>query len=353
MTKDLTGSTGERLLVVNLAAASKNWALPGWAEEEIRGRVPDGWRVHFVRAPTVSDGDGDPRPSAEVREAIRDAEAYFGFGMSQPLFAEARRLRWVHSAAVGIAAILFDDFVRSPVALTNSAGIMAPPIAEHVVGGLLYLTRMFDAAVRLQQRATWDKTPFVSPDSRIRELGRCRALVVGAGGIGATIAERLAAFGVRVTGVRRRPELGVPPGCARVVGPDAIDDELPGADILVLAAPHTRQTRGLMTAERLDRLPEGAILVNVARGALVDEGALVERLRSGRLRGAVLDGFTQEPLPGDHPLWQLPQVLLTPHVSAVSPEGFWERELELFLDNWRRYDAGKPLRNLVDKQQGY
>ena len=341
------------LLVVNLAAASVNWRLPEWAEQRITESVPAGWSVRFVRAPTISDADGDPRPSAEALEAIRGADAYFGFGMSPPLFAEATRLRWVHSAAVGIAAVLFDEFVHSPVVLTNSAGIMGPPIAEHVVGGLLYLCRVFDAAVDLQRRATWDKSPFVSPDSRIRELGRCRALIVGAGGIGSAIAQRLAAFGTAVTGMRRRPELGVPPGCTRVVGPDALDDELPGADVLVLAAPHTRATRGLMTAARLDRLPEGAMLANVARGALVDEAALVARLQSGRLRGAVLDVFTREPLPSDSPLWHLPQVLLTPHVSAVSPEGFWARELDLFLDNWHRFAAGSPLRNLVDKQEGY
>ena len=346
-------SSAPRLLVVNLAATSANWALPPWGEEAIRAAAPDGWAVHFVRAPTISDGDGDPRPSAEVLEAIRQADAYFGFGMSAPLFAAATRLRWVHSAAVGIAAMLFDDFVRSETVLTNSAGVMAPPIAEHVVGGLLWLCRAFDTAGELQRRATWDKTPFVAPGAKVRELGRCRALVVGAGGIGSLIAQRLSAFGTRVTGVRRNPDRGLPPGCARVVGPEALDAELPSADVLVLAAPHTRETRGLVTAERLDRLPEGAMLVNVARGALVDEAAMVARLRNGRLRGAVLDVFSREPLPSDDPLWHLPQVLLTPHVSAVSPEGFWERALALFLDNWRRFDRGDRLTNLVDKQAGY
>ena len=347
------GAPGERLLVVNLAATSVNWALPGWAERRIVEETPAGWRAVFVRAPTVSDGDGDPRPSAEAKEAIRDAEAYFGFGMSPELFSAGPRLRWIHSAAVGIAALLFRELVESPVVLTNSAGIMGAPIAEHVIGGLLYLVRGFDAAVDLQRAGRWDKAPFVAPGAPIRELGRCRVLVVGAGGIGGAIAERLAAFGCRVTGIRRNPGRGAPPGFETVHGPDALERLLPESDVVILSAPHTPETRGLLTAARMDLLPRGAMIVNVARGALLDEDALVERLRDGRLRGAVLDVFSREPLPGDSPLWHLSQVLLTPHVSAVSPEGFWERGLALFLDNWRRFAAGEPLRNRVDKQAGY
>ena len=344
---------GERVLVVNLASTSVNWALPEWAERRIVAEAPPGWRPVFVRAPTVSDGDGDPRPSDEAKAAIRDAEAYFGFGMSPALFAAATRLRWIHSAAVGIAALLFRELVESPVVLTNSAGLMGPPIAEHVVGGLLYLVRAFDAAVDLQRAGRWDKAPFVSPGANVRELGRCRVLVVGAGGIGSAIATRLAAFGCHVAGTRRHPGRGTPPGFAEIHGPEALDALLARSDVVILSAPHTRETRGLLTAARLDLLPRGAMVVNVARGALLDEAALAERLRDGRLRGAVLDVFSTEPLPGESPLWHLSQVLLTPHVSAVSPEGFWERGLALFLDNWRRHAAGEPLRNRVDKLAGY
>jgi phosphoglycerate dehydrogenase-like enzyme len=138
-----------------------------------------------------------------------------------------------------------------------------------------------------------------------------------------------------------------------VVGPDDLDAELPGADIVVLTAPLTPSTDTLLSGGRLDCLPPGAIVVNVARGALLDEAAVADRLRRGSLRGAVLDVFQKEPLPPDSPLWGLRQVLLTPHVAAVSPRRFWERELELFLDNWVRYRRGDPLRNLVDKDAGY
>jgi phosphoglycerate dehydrogenase-like enzyme len=167
------------------------------------------------------------------------------------------------------------------------------------------------------------------------------------------VGRRFGLLGAVCVGIRRRPELGAPEGFARVVGLDKLDEELRAADVVVLAAPLTSTTGGLLTEERLDLLPRDAVVVNVARGGLLDEAALVERLRTGRLRGAVLDVFGAEPLPPDSALWRLPQVLLTPHVAAVSPRRFWGRELALFFDNWERYRRGAPLRNVVDKEAGY
>ena len=138
-----------------------------------------------------------------------------------------------------------------------------------------------------------------------------------------------------------------------VVGLEQLDAELPKHNVVVLAAPLTSETSNLLTAERLDLLPPETIVVNVARGAQVDEDALAERLASGRLRGAVLDVFRTEPLPSSSPFWQMRQVLVSPHISPVSPGRFWPRQLDLFLDNWRRYSTGEPLKNLVDKRAGY
>ena len=345
--------TDTRLLVVDLAATSRNWALPPEGYEAIRAAAPGGWVVRFVREPTVSDGDGGAAPSADALDAVREAEAYFGFGMSPTLFAAARRLRWIQSAAAGVTALLFPALRDGPVLVTNSAGVHAEPIAEHVLGGLLYLVRSFDVAVTLQRERRWDKEPFVGPAARVRELGECRALVVGTGGIGRAVGRRLAAMGVECAGLRRRPELGAPEGFARVAGLDALEGELPRADIVVISAPVTPATDRLLTAARLDLLPAGAIVVNVARGSLLDEGALAERVQSGRLRGAILDVFAREPLSGTSPLWGLPEVLITPHVAAVSPRRFWERELALFFENWRRYERGEPFLNTVDKVAGY
>jgi phosphoglycerate dehydrogenase-like enzyme len=286
-------------------------------------------------------------------EAIRDAEVYYGFGIPRLLFLEANRLRWVHSAAAGVGSALHAEMAASDVILTNSAGIHSIPIAEYVVAGVLHFLRGFDFVVDQQRRVAWNKTPFVRLDSVLREMDSVRALIIGVGGLGSATGERLSALGASCTGVRRRVGLGAPAGFQRVVGLDALEAELPKHDVVVLAAPMTEETKGLLTAERLDLLPTNAIVVNVARGALLDEDALIERLIAGRLRGAVLDVFREDPLAPSSPLWQLRQVLLSPHVSPVSPGRFWPRQLDLFFDNWRRYSRGEPLRNVVDKRAGY
>ena len=341
------------LLVVDLAAKSHVWQLPPGGERAIREGAPPGWEVRVVRALTVSDGDGNEAFSDEAGAAAADAEVYVGFGMPAGLFRVARRLRWVHSASAGVGALLYPEMRESDVLLTNSAGVHAVPIAEYVLGGVLHFLRGFDVAIDHQRRREWEKAPFSGAEPIPREVGECRVLVVGVGGIGGEVATRFTALGARCVGVRRRAGLQAPAGFERVVPFGELDRELPEADVVVLAAPLTPETRGLLTAARLDRLTRDAIVVNVSRGALLDERALAERLADGQLRGAVLDVFEKEPLPAESPLWGLPQVLLTPHVSGVSPRRFWEREVALLMENWRRYVRGEPLKNLVDKDAGY
>jgi len=346
-------ATAVRLLVADVAARSVNWSLPPAGAATLLKATPPGWRVHIIKSPTSSDGDGPPRPSDEVMTAVAEAEVYFGFGIPRDLFAAAGRLRWVHSAAAGVGSALHEEMRRSDVVLTNSAGIHAIPIAEHVVAGILHFLRGLDVAIEQQRESKWDKSFFVAADAPLREMDSVRALIVGTGGLGGETARRLSALGATCTGVRRRVELGVPPGFERVIALHDIDAALPEHDVVVLAAPFTAATAGLLTAARLDLLPSNAIVVNVARGALIDEPALIDRLERGRIRGAVLDVFPEEPLAVTSPLWQLRRVLVTPHISPVSPGRFWPRQLELFLDNWTRYVRGDALRNVVDKNAGY
>jgi phosphoglycerate dehydrogenase-like enzyme len=341
------------LLVVDGNAASRTWSLTRDAEERIRSEAPSGWDVYFVRAQTSSDGDGPRGSSDEVMTAIPKADVYLGFGIPRPLLLAGERLRWVHSAAAGVGNALYPEMRDGDVVLTNSAGVHAIPIAEYITAAVLYFFRGLDIVVDQQRRHEWDKRPFVGEQSPLREVGGSCVLIVGAGGIGSEAARRLSALGAHCVGVRRRPALGIPDGFGRVVGFDSIDDELPRADVVVLAAPLTDETRGLLDERRMDALPPSTVIVNVARGALLDEAALIERIRVGRIRGAALDVFQEEPLASESPLWQLRSVLVSPHVSPVSPGRFWTRELDLFLDNWRRFVRGESLRNVVDKRAGY
>jgi len=339
--------------VVDLAATSRNWALTPEGEARLRAEAPAGWDIEVVRAPTSSDGDGPKGASEEAQRLIPEAEVYFGFGFTPDLLSAARRLRWVHSAAAGVGNVLSSGIATTDILLTNSAGIHGPPIAEFVVAGILHFLRGLDVAIAQQRRGEWNKTFFVAEESPLREVSECRILIVGAGGLGGETARRLTCLGATCVGVRRRPQLGAPEGFTEVVGPDGLDAELPKADVLVLAAPLTADTSEMMTRERLTRLPTGAIVVNVARGALLDDEALADLLDSGRLRGAVLDVFREEPLPASSRLWQLPNTLVVPHVSPVSPRRYWPRQLDLFLANWHRFVRGEPLLNLVDKTAGY
>jgi phosphoglycerate dehydrogenase-like enzyme len=351
-TTSISGDS-DRLLVVDLKARAPIWALVAEGERVITAAAPEGWNVQFVKSATTSDGDGATRPSDEAERAIADAEVYFGFGFPQPLLLAGKRLKWVHTATAGVGSMLYPEMLRSDVILTNSAGIHAQPIADHVLAGVMHFLRGLDVAQDQQRRGVWDKAFYAASDCPVTEVADCRVLVVGTGGIGSAVARRFAALGATCVGVRRRPELGAPVGFARVVGPLAIETELQRASVVVLAAPMTSQTQGVLTAERLDLLPPNAIVVNVARGGLLDEAALVERLTSGRLRGAVLDVFQHEPLAPSSPLWQLRSALLTPHISSVSPAHFWPRQLAVFVDNWHRYVRGEQLTNQVDKQAGY
>jgi len=347
---------GMRRLVLNLRDARPVWAMPAWVAEEIRTELPDGWDVRDIDAPADGSGDGGDVPQ-EVVEAVRGAEVYIGYGAPEPLFRAATtgtdaRLRWVHSAAAGVSGSLHGAMLESDVTITNSAAIHAEPIAESVIGMILHFARGFDLALRSQAERRWLKAPFQSDDTPVREIAATTVGIVGFGGIGREVARRALALGMHVVASRRRSTADSPDGVEVFSGDGALDALLPRSDHLVITAPATPETRGLIGADALRRLPPGAVVINVARGSLVDEDALIEALQQDRIRGAGLDVFAREPLPADSPLWTLPNVLLTPHVSATSRR-FWRRQTDLIRANIRRFLAGEPLLNTVDKRAGY
>ena len=351
-------SDAPRRLVLNLREHRPIWSIPDWAVREIRGALPAGWEMTEVAEPADGrgDGGGDSPGARAAREAVRGAEVYVGFGVPADLFEAATappegRLRWAHSASAGIGGSLHAAMRASEVVLTNSAGMYAEPMADTVLAMMLHFARGLDLAARAQAERRWDKAPFDAADTPVRELAECTLGIVGLGGIGRAVARRGVALGMRVIGTRRMRS-GGPEGVEVLSGADALDRVLPRADFLVLAVPQTEETRALIGARELAMLPAGAVVVNVARGGVVDEEALVAALRSGALRGAGLDVFAREPLPENSPLWTLPNVVVTPHVSGAS-HLFWRRQTDLITENLRRYAAGSPLLNTVDKQAGY
>jgi phosphoglycerate dehydrogenase-like enzyme len=350
-----------RRLVVDLADERPLFSLPPRVVAAIRDALPSGWEAVVVDAPASGRGDGGPAASPAALQAVRDAEVYLGYGVPADLLRAGGRLRWVHSGAAGVRASLTPEMLERAVVFTNSAGIHGPAVAETVLAYLLYFARGLDHAVAGQVRRAWEPEALAVADSPVRELGRSTVGIIGLGGIGRAVAQRVLALGARVVAMRRRPEAGAGmavgsaagSGAAELLtGGDALRRLLRASHYVVLSLPETPRTRGLMGPEELTWMREDGVLVNVSRGGLIDEEALLAALRSGRIRGAALDVFATEPLPRDHPLRDAPNLLITPHISAYTHH-FWERESGLILENIRRYLAGDPLLNMVDKREGY
>ncbi len=298
-----------------------------------------------------SVADGIVAEQAEaLEEAIAkgsNAEVIQAGHWSEELWKSAPHLRWVQSGGAGVERFLTPDFIASPVILTNAQGIYAIPIADHVMAFVLHFSRQFNHLVRCQIGRKWtDWGEFSLDELKDKRLG-----IIGLGGIGSEVAKRAEAFGMRVIAIRRRPEM-----------PSDYVDEMRGADELrwllqesdfvALCAALTPATRHLIGAEELRRMKSTAYLINIGRGGLIDERALIDALRERQIAGAALDVFEEEPLPAESPLWDMPNVMLTPHVAGDSPRSH-ERLMRLFCENLRRYVAGEPLLNVVDKKAGY
>ncbi len=341
-------------VVLDLNDLRPFWARPDWVVDEIRAALPPGWTLAVLDTPTEGTGDGTTRAHPAALEAVRDARVYMGFGIAEEVLQAGPALGWVHTGSAGVRSSISPTLRRRELVFTNSAGIHAEPMADHVLGMILYFTRGFDFAVRNQARARWDTDPFYAATSPVRELSTLTVGIIGLGGIGRAVAERCRCLRARVIGLRRTARAGGPEGVEVEVGEPGLQRLLAESDVVVVTAPETPETRGMIDQEAFERMKEGALFINVARGNLVVEEALVAALASGRLRGAGLDVTSPEPLPAASPLWRLDNVLITPHVSPVT-DRFWRRETDLILENLECFATGRieAMRNRVDLDAGY
>ncbi len=307
--------------------------LPAVARALVEPHLPAGVDVAWwaskaealALAPAAEIGWFDMYEPADMVDAIRRAE----------------RLRWLSTLYAGVDWMPLALLRERGVMLTNGAGVGATAIAEWVVMGMLTIAKRYDEVVRARDQGEWLR----SPPGR-GELADTRALIIGGGAIGGRIAARLAAFEVEVVTARRRPQAGE-------LGPDAWRARLGEFDWVILALPATPETDGIIGMAELGAMKPSAVLLNVSRGSVVDQLALVEALRDGSIAAAFLDVTTPEPLPRDDPLWALPNAHLTMHLSGQATTRLFERAAALFLRNLAAYRAGTPLENIVDLDAGY
>jgi glyoxylate/hydroxypyruvate reductase A len=294
----------------------------------------------------------DAADEARWRALLAEAEVLFDFDHThrQELPELAPRLRWVQATSAGIGQFVqrMGYAERMPeVVYTTASGVHAQPLAEFCAMAMLMFSRNYWQMQRLQAERRWER--FGATDLAGRTLA-----VLGVGRVGAAVARLGKALGMTVLGVKRRAEGGDPAalGCDELFGPERLAEVLPRAEYLVIITPHTPATDRLIGAAELAMLPAGAVLINIGRGQVLDEAALIAALQAGRLGGAALDVFEHEPLPAESPLWALPNVLVSPH-SASTSDRENGRLTELFCDNLRRYMAGEPLRNVLDVEALY
>jgi phosphoglycerate dehydrogenase-like enzyme len=281
---------------------------------------------------------------ADDMGALSGADAAYGTIRAEDLHL-ADRLRWLQAPAIAPpAGYYYPALAEHPVVVTNQRGIFNEHIAAHIMAFVLAFARGFPRYIAAQQRGEWAPAPL---DEGMVYLPESTALIVGVGGIGGETARMCRAFGMSVLGIDARLTER-PLDVAELRPPEALDELLPRADFVILTIPHTPETEGLMNAARFARMRPSAFFINIGRGKTTRLDDLVAALRGGKLAGAALDVFEEEPLPAGHPLWSMPNVLLTPHVAGFGPY-LDERRYEILVDNARRFVAGQPLRNVVDK----
>ena len=314
------------------------WTAPGWFSERLRQEFPQLTIVH------LPDYQG-------VDTQIRDTDIAITWSIKPEQVRAAAKLRWIHSPAAAVHTLIFPEMVESQIQITNARDVHGPVVAEHVMAQIFALAKKIPDAVRLQQKRDWGQKKMWDELPRVREVAGATVGLVGLGSIGRAVVRTAKALGMRVIAVREHPEKGSE-GADAVFRPAQMDEVFRQADYVVLAVPFTSATSILANAQRLALMKSDACLINVGRGQLVDESALVLALRDKKIGGAALDVFPNEPLSADSPLWDVPGLLITPHTAALT-EKLWERHYRLFAENLRRYLAGDSLLGVVDKRKGY
>lgn len=315
------------------------WNVPAWFVDRLREEFPALEVVH--------------RDSYEHIEAdLRDAEIMFTISLRPGQLAAAKKLRWIHAPTAAVHQFLFPELVNNDVVLTNSREVHGPVVAEHVMALIFALAKKIPKAVRFQQKRIWGQEAMWTEGVHLQELAGSTLGLIGVGSIGSRVGQMACAVGMRVIAVREHVEKGAPAGVEAVYPVTELDKLLGQSDFVVMAAPLIPATQGLINARTLATMKPSAYLINVGRGPQVDEAALAESLRAHSIAGAALDVFEEEPLPSDSPLWDMENLLITPHTGGLT-DNLWQRHYDLFSDNLRCYLAGQPLQYAVDKHKGY
>ena len=314
------------------------WTAPGWFSKRLRQEFP---QLNVVDLPDYQGVDTE----------IRDTDIAITWSIKPEQVRSAAKLRWIHSPAAAVHTLIFPEIVESQIQITNARDVHGPVVAEHVMAQIFALAKKIPDAVRLQQKQHWGQQEMWDELPRVREVAGATVGLVGLGSIGRAVVKTAKALGMRVIAVREHPEKGSE-GADAVFRPAQMDEVFRQADYVVLAVPFTSATNVLANAQRLALMKSDACLINVGRGQLVDESALVLALRDKKIGGAALDVFPNEPLSADSPLWDVPGLLITPHTAALTDK-LWERHYTLFSENLRRYLSGQALLGVVDKRKGY
>jgi phosphoglycerate dehydrogenase-like enzyme len=284
-------------------------------------------------------------------DELPDADIFVGYSLRTEQLKEAKKLKWIHSTAAGVAQLMYPELRDSGIMVTNPSGIFSVPMAEHTMGLLLALARNFPDSVRGQDRARWTQQEIWDKPQHLTELNGKVLLIVGYGSIGREVAKRAKAFDMRVWGVTRSGE-GDRTHAERIFPVANLQEALPDADYVLISAPETLETKHLIGAAQIARMKRGARLINVGRGSLLDEAALVQALDSGALGGAALDVTATEPLPAESSLWKAPNLFVTPHTSGVS-DRLWDRQTAILIELLERWFDGREMFNRVDFRRGY